>query len=51
MRPGSFSISLDQRGEGSIWDNLLEAIFVKGTYANSLLIRDTLSGVYGTSFQ
>jgi len=45
MRPGKFSISLNERDSGYLLENLLEALFVPGTYVASLLIRDTLQNV------
>jgi len=42
MRPGAFAISANERIDGFIWENFLEAILVPGTYASAFLIRDTL---------
>jgi len=42
MRPGAFSISANERDDGLIWENLLEAFLVPGSYASCFLIRDTL---------
>ncbi|ELR19388.1 ASAH1 protein [Acanthamoeba castellanii str. Neff] len=42
MRPGAFSISLDQRESGSPIENILMALFVPGTTASCFLIRNTL---------
>jgi len=42
MRSGAFSISANERDTGYLFENLLEALLVKGTYAACFLIRDTL---------
>jgi len=42
MRPGAFSITVNERDLGAIWENLIEAIMVPGTYSTCFLIRDTL---------
>lgn len=42
MRPGSFSVSVDERDSGMIIENFLEALFIPGTTAACFLIRDTL---------
>lgn len=45
MRPGVFSISVDERDKGGQLENLIEALLVKGTSVGSLLIRRTLDTV------
>eukprot|EP01125_Pyxidicula_operculata_P010616 TRINITY_DN3496_c0_g3_i1.p1 TRINITY_DN3496_c0_g3~~TRINITY_DN3496_c0_g3_i1.p1 ORF type:complete len:364 (-),score=46.86 TRINITY_DN3496_c0_g3_i1:59-1102(-) len=45
MRPGSYSITCDERDSGYIFENLLEALLVPGTSAAALLVRDTLEHV------
>jgi hypothetical protein len=44
MKPGpnGFSVSADQRHEGSKWDNVVEALFVKNATAAAWLMRRTL---------
>jgi len=42
MRKGYFSITANQRQQGYLIENLLEALFVKGTTSACFLIRDTL---------
>jgi len=42
MRPGAFSVSLNERDIGTVLENALEALFVPGTTTSALLIRNTL---------
>ena len=42
MKPGAFSISLDQRDSGTLLENFLELLLVPNTMAACFLIRDTL---------
>jgi len=42
MRPGAYSVSLNERDVGFILDNLAEALMVPGTTIAALLIRSTL---------
>jgi len=45
MRPGAFSITLNQRDEGYLWENIIDALFVPGTRVSAFLIRDTLQNI------
>lgn len=42
LRPGAFSITINQRNEGNRFLNFLEALFIPGTRVLPFLIRDTL---------
>lgn len=41
MKPGVFSVSLDERDQGSLWENLFEGIF-RGAVPVGMFIRQTL---------
>ena len=43
QRPNSLTISLDERDQGQIWDNVFEAIFNKNAIPVTFLIRDVVS--------
>jgi len=42
VRQNSFSVTINQRDEGYIWENFLEALFIPGTRVLPFLVRDTL---------
>jgi len=45
MKPGAFSINLNERDIGNVLENALEALLVPGTTVSSLLIRSTLDSI------
>lgn len=42
MRPGAFGVSLNQRMDGTIIDNIFEALFVHGVRPSAWMIREAL---------
>jgi hypothetical protein len=42
MRPGKYGISLNQRSDGTIIDNIFEALFVPGVRPSAWMIREVL---------
>jgi len=42
VRKGSFAVSIDQRDEGYLIENFLEALLIPGTRVLAFLVRDTL---------
>jgi hypothetical protein len=42
MKPGAFSVTINERDEGTLWENLLEALLVPNVAPVSFLVRDVL---------